>query len=750
MIDRLGQHNEVEFTLDSEGKGTVVLETDPKNWNDDEKTYERDKESGGVLRKLNTFVEFTKEGYDYLYGSMLSFGVSNEISVTKRGKDKLSLNEKWRVLYNACLDMTKASWSLDKRIFKVGFKQGGLYDRVKARISDSYDLVNTKSADGKDISTLQTVVEQVTDRELLRISEATVIDETEIEYSHSGGDRDTARAVPFQFDPNNDRDFISSVSSFGSPIPFASGDYVDGQVGSLLLLRSDRFRTRTFSGKVKLQFTGVSPGTARLEKVYYLYNETNQTYEYNGKKETLQTEPMGAGNILEHDFVNDVISLEQNEALAISVHTDYTGPIDDVSYQYLETSLRVIENDSFPITPALNLLPHELFDRLLEKITGEKGLLISNLLGRTDIGYDQDGEWAYLGVSSGFWARGFDLPDTGILSGITNLLSLGSEKKQFTISLKDAYDSLYAIVPVIWGIETRNGKEYFRLEHYSYSQQDFVGVQYGRSINGKYTVLQASKPEVKILSDKLYTNVTVGFEKGGNDYEEISGLSSPHGKSEFNTSLRNTPEKKYTVVSKIRADVEGYNLARRKQASETRDEDTPYDQDLFFRHLKKVGSQYFSRTWPDDLTEAPQGDEVYSPDTMGNLLITPFRCALRHGKIIATAVYKKPFETFNWISSNCFSDFSTTVAGEDELFEDGNVQNKDLGTPYVSELLLEFEGKVYQEMIDQIEGFTTINAEQIPNWYGKYEVLVEGELFRGKMVKVAINREGKHEIALIP
>lgn len=750
MIDRLGQHKEVEFVLDSEKKEPLTLATNPKNWNDDEKTYEVDNDSGGVLRKLNTSIEFTKDGYDYLYGSMLSFGVSNEVSVTKWGKDKLSLNETWRPLYQTCLDMAKASWQLDKRIFKVGFKQGGLYDRVKARYSDNYDLVSTKSADGKDIPQLKTIVEQVNDRELLRISEGTVIDDTRIDYDGSqGGDSDTARAVPMEFDPNSDREYIGNVFVAASAIGYSGGNYADGSEGTLMFRRSDRYRVRRLDGKVKLTFKNNVLGTAKMEKVFYLYNESNQTYEFD-IKETLATVSMGNGAVLQYDFNNEEIPLQQNGAFALSIYTD-VNPIngDDVHYEYTDTQITVTEDDSFPTTPALSLLPHEMIDRLLEKITGEAGLLISNLFGRTDIGYDVDGEWAYLSTSSGFWARGFDLPATGILSGLENLFSLDSERKQFTISLKDALASLNTIEPIVWGIEKRNGKEYFRLEKYSYKHQGFTGIQYGRVVSGEYRTLQASKPEIKVLSDLLYTSATVGFDKGGNDYEEITGLSSPHGTSEFNTSLNNVDEKEYKATSKIRGDVEGYNLARRKQAASTNDEDTPYDQDLFFRHLKKVGNQYFIRNWEDDLDSAPQGDDIYSPDTMGNLLLTPFRCALRHGKLIATAFYKNPLATFNWVSSNCFSKFSTTKDGT-ELFEDGNVQNSELGTPYVSEFLLSFEGKVYQEMIDQIEGFTTLEGEQIPNWYGKYEVFVEGELFEGRLNKVSINNEGKHEIALIP
>jgi len=407
-----------------------------------------------------------------------------------------------------------------------------------------------------------------------------------------------------------------------------------------------------------------------------------------------------------------------------------------IEYVYEDADITITEDDSFPSTEALDILPYEMVDRLLEKITGEKGLLKSSLLGREDLGYDKDGAWAYLAVSSGFWARGFGLEDL--------------QEKQFTIALKDALESFYTIAPIVMGIQKINGKEFFRLEKYEYTFQNFVGVRFGRTIDGDFRHTQASEPKITILSGDLFTGVKMGFEKGGNDYEEISGLSSPHGQSEFNTSYKGSKSNVYTKVSKIRGDVEGWSLARRKQATEFPDEDTSYDQDLFFRHLKRVGAQYFLRLWQDDFLEEPKGEDVYSPETMGNLLLTPFQCAIRHGKIIATSVYKEPFSKFTFISSNAFSSFSLTSLPGVEIQENGSVENQDLGKPFTSEYKLEFEAKAYQEVIDQIEGHTNFNGISTSNTNGIVEVKLDGILFTGKLLKSEINGSGKHEIALLP
>lgn len=734
MRDMLTQSKEVEFVLDSERTGTTLLETDPRNWNDDEKRFELDKESKGVLRKINTKLEFAKDGFDILYGHALSYPMDTAISISKYGKDVTSRNESNRLLYQSYLDMPKAEFDLDRKLAKVPFTQGGLYDRIKARMTNKYDIVTKRSANGKEITDLSTITEQVSGRQIFRRSIGAVEDGVGIDHPVSGNDEDVARAVVFTIDPNSDIDNIKNVPVGTESVPYNDGDYAAGQLGSLLFTRSDRLRTRRINGKVKITLdpAKVHSGFIRLEKVFYKFNKDSNTYEYiaNSRKALAQVSTNVPANVLEYEFIDDRIVLDTDEAMALAL---YSNTDNGIGYFYDETSIEITEDDSYPPTSAKCILPHELFERLLEKITGEKGLFISNVLGRVDLGYDTDGEWAYLATSSGFWARAFDLSE-----------------KQYTISLKDALDSFNAVFPVMWFIETRQGKECLRLEKYEYGHQSFDGIQLGRTINGTFNYIKAANPEVTLLYGNLYTGAKIGFEKGGNDYEEVSGLSSPHGFAEFNTSLESIDENIYVKLSKIRADVEGHELARQKQANLHPDEDTSYDQEIFFRHLKKVGNQYFLRTWQDDFDSVPQGESVYSPNTMGNLLLTPFRCLLRHSRLLATSVYKDPTGTVNWISSNCFSDFTTTRTGESALNEKGSILNEDLGEPFITEFLLKFDGKVFQEMVDQIEGHTYINGERIPNYFGKYLVMVGTTLYEGKLNKVEINGEGKHEVVIKP
>lgn len=736
-MSKLGFDNDTQFELSSDRLPPVVV-NEPKNWNDDDKSYEKDDKGGGTLLKKNTELEFRGDGYNFIYSHILAFGYSSQVSVNKTGKDVLALNEKWRSLYRSKLDILNATYT--EKGVSVSFTQGGLYDAIIARYTDTYNLVSRKSADNLDITELSTVLEQVAGRAIERKSLLDVEDGKLEEISVTGGDDDTARAVPFDIVTNSDSDFINGITPGANSVFYSEGEYADGETSHMLYDRSDRNKTLLLNGKVKLQVLDTQSGTLRLEKVWYGFE--NDIYVFD-RKETLATIDSGQNlGILEYDFINDEVNVDEGESFAIVLYENMNGSGSrDMSWEYLDTSLEILLDDLFPPTQSKVLLPHEAGDRFIEKITGQKGLFYSKTFGRTDIGYTENGEWSLLGCSSGFWARSFDIGEP-----IVNKDGEEVEEKQFNISFSKWFDSYSVIQPLYWGIELRNGKEYFRCENYNFINQDFIGIRLGRTILNEFQYIPCQKLERTILTDELFTSINIGFLKGGNDYEEVIGLSSVHGQAQFNTSLNLKENNVYSKISDIRADLEGYELARRKQSINTQDEDTEYDQDIFFRDLIKKGTGYWLRSYSDDfegsLEDGIKG-ATYSPETMGNFRLTPFRCLLRHKKIIATGLFPEPNGFITFISSNCFSSIEI-----DGLKESGSIQNRELGKPYINGWLLSFEGKVYQEMIDQLEGFTVVDGERIPNFYGLFEAKTgTGELVRGRLISSKINGNGQHEIA---
>lgn len=735
---RLGQNNDVEFELSSDVLDPIIID-EPTNWETDEKSFERAPQGGGTLLKLNNVFEMGKDAADYIDQVMFIQGFNCSVYLTKRGKDTTKKSEDWRVFYRNRLDPTSFKFkdNRGRRRVEASFSQGGLFDKILARYNDKYDLVNTKSADNIEIGELETIIEQVDGRAFFRRSELFIDDLTRVEVEFLGGDRDNARAIPFQVEINSDRESLSGVTPGADSVPYANDTYAIGQVGSLLYYEAPIEVELVLKGKVKLRMIDTEDGVMKLE--YVFYETVGDDLIFRERRELTQIDTGVNLNILEYDFNDEKVVVPRGWSLGIVAYTRVDGGIgvEKIVYDFLDTKLTVKLDFKYDPTQALVLLPHELFERLLQKITGEKGLLISNLFGRPELGYSDTGKWATLGVASGFWARGFDLGEP-----VTDANGDLTPKKQLNISLKEAFESFNVPEPLYWGIIERNGKEYFRLEDYKFTQQDFIGVRLGRVNSKGFSYIPANNYETNPLNDELYTRLEVGYEKGGSEYEEVFGLSSPHGIAKWSTCLKEMPEKPYVKTSVIRADIEAYELARIKQSTFNPDEDTEYDQDLFFRHLKKVDNTWVLRKWQDDFEEEPKF--IYSPNTTGNLLLTPLNCLLRHKEIFSTGLYLEPLKEVVFISSNCNSDLEL-----DGLAENSSILNKDLGKPYINGWVATFEGKVFQSFIDELEGQTYVNGEFIPNWFGIYEFVLNDRIVQGKLIKTTVNGNGNHEIALI-
>lgn len=722
-MDNLGFRNEVYFELVADNADSLIIQ-EPLNWDSDDRSYEISSNGGGVLMKTNTELKLAKDGSDWCRKLQLINGFDATATIIKRGKDITRSDEAWRKLYYSELDLLNATWN--ERTCKTTFKQGGLFDKITTRYSDDYDLVNTESADGKDIGEVKKVVENCTGRAIFRKSELEVSNEYIQEIELTGGDRDDVKAIPFVVVSNSDGDYINGITTGANSVAHSSDAYDVGETSFMLYDRSDRQKELRLKGNINFEVIDSYGGNMYLEYVWYDY--INEEYIFNRSEQKATIDTGISLNNLSYDFNNETIMVGEDESLAIVLRwrsDSYTAVIQKakLKYKYSNTLLAISLDDLYPPTQAYNILVKDLFKRLVAKITGKENFISDYL--------DSD-EFKLLSITSGFWSRGFDfIPNQADAEGETK------DPKQFNISLKTATESLNCLVPVFWFIGTVNGKEYLRLEHKDFKHQNFIGVEFSRTIEGESIKIPVSNLERTILTKELYTFLEFGYEKGGTDYEEVIGLSSAHGKLSYNTCLTNKETSKYSQISRIRADVEGHELARIKQFINFPEEDTTYDQDLFWRDLIVDTGGYRLRQPLDDFNTLPSGG-IYSPETTGNLRLTPRANAIRHSKIYATGFYNK-LNPITFISSNYFS--SIIIDG---IKESDSIKKEELKKPYINGYLLSFEGVVYQEIIDKIEGKT----KGIPNWYGLFEIETnEGDIYRGRLIKSIITGTGKHEIA---
>lgn len=726
-----GYSNSVEFELISPTlRGLVsagvyddLVIPEPINYNDGiGNIYERDKNSKGFLKTKSNQLEFHGKGKDNLILQIASKGIAEDIFLRRSVKSKYRLDERWRAISDTFMDLGELSY--DDHTAKIKATQGGLYKILDSKKSDELDLMDNTSLTGADIGNLDRKSVLLDGRDILRISEMSVEDGTETSAIVSG-DSLNARTPPFTVDPNSDRDHISS--NFGDQLSAVSGSYAAlsfDKASNVWYYNADLDTELTLNGRVELRITNAQPGTLTMDVVKY---QNGVDLENPSIYEQLTTgNPGQLGAVIAYDFVNYKIPVLKGESIAIGILSD---TFDGIRYQWFNTKVEVREDSTYPPSNVLGVTYKELGNRLVAKITGQSDCFESSLM-------ESGGLWEGHIVTQGFWAREF--PDI-IQEGTDE-----ERKIQFSTSLQDFLDHLYAIKPIAWWVEKRGNKEIMRVELLSYTQQNFTGIKYAEITEDQYgkkstIYIQASNVKRKTLKDNYYSTITLGSDKGGENYEEVSGLQSISGKASWST-INNKSKSEYKKLSPYRLGDVDLELARRKPFSEFPDVDTRYDSDFMVIDCKIIGNGYYLKKWQDVYEVAPKN--VYRVDTAFNLEFTPSRFFLNHSSEINVGLYQYSQESVYFNSSNCNSSFISKKIGELELREDAPIPHSRLDNPAIRPVSVDFDLEVDDELEEQILGETN----GIPNWFGLVAVETGQGLEYMRLVKVDTNKEGKHKL----
>ncbi len=731
-----GYSNNVEYQLVSKtlldykksGAMDSLVIPEPINYDEGVRNiYERDKDSKGFLKTKSNDLEFHGKGRENLILQMAAKGVAEDIFLRRRIKSRYRLDERWRTISETFLDMGELEY--DRSTAKTKATQGGMYKLLDSKQSDDLDLMYDKSINGVDIGQLTRQSVTVDGRDILRISELSVPDGTLTKAIVSGGDSLNARTPPFTVDVNSDSDHISS--NFTDQLSAAGGTYADqlsiDKQNNVWYYNADQDTVLVLNGRIELRIEPghANSGSLTMDIVKYQNGiDLDGSFIYDA---LTSGNPNIENNIIAYDFVDYELPISKGESIAFGVLTDTS---DGVWWKWYNTSIEIREDSKYPATSLLGVTYQTLGERLVARITGVQDAFRSSTL---DIG----GIWEGHIVTSGFWARGF--PDI-IQEGTDE-----ERKIQFTTSLKDFLEHLYAIRPIAWWVEKEGNKEVMRVELLSYTQQNFVGIRYAQITEDEYgrkttTYLQpSSKVKRKTLKDNFYKTVILGSDKGGDDYEEVAGLQSISGRASWST-INNKSEAEYKRLSPYRLGDVDIELARRKPYTEFPDVDTKYDSDLMVLDCKKVGTGYYIKKWQDIFETAPKN--VYRVDTAFNLEFTPARFFINHSSEINVGLYQHSQESVYFNSSNCNSSFESKKAGENLLREDAPIPHTRLDRPRIRPTSVDFDLEVDEELEEVIIG----NNNGIPNWFGVVAVDTGEGIEYMRLVKVDTNKEGKHKL----
>ncbi|PKP28898.1 MAG: hypothetical protein CVU01_02725 [Bacteroidetes bacterium HGW-Bacteroidetes-18] len=729
--------NRVRYTLKNKNFKPLEI-TEPIGWKDDDKEFAKIKGYDGMFTNFSNSLKFIGEGKDYILLVDALEDINGDIRLTKDVRHPKT--DKWERSYDGFLDLS--TLEEEDNFVTVKFNASGLEKLIKSRESEQLELERTDTLDGVEIGPILPKKVALNGRKIFLKSLLEVLEVDKVSDGFrrqaSDGYNEGQLAIPVTINYESD-DLIHTVQK---NVFEQAGHITTGQPAGMFYANNNKTKDLKINIKVtcKIKPRSISASNIimRVDLVRYGggedFNLLTRTPLY------VVPNPYNMDNhIINVDYTTtNFPSLLAGESLGLYWYGsgNFSGalfnPNDYLYVDFEETVASInIEEDSFYEKSISNvLLPYEVCNRLLQIITGRTDALYSEALGRTDLGYAEDGPASLIGMTHGHWIRDFQEGD--------------ELYKKFTTSLKDFFTSFLATHNLTVGIEKIGFKERIRIEEKKFFYNRNVTIKLGKVINGKFEYIQVNKVKRSKVIEHYYSSLEVGYEKGG-EYEEINGLWEYNAKSTFTTPI-NRLKNPLQILSKYRADLIGQEIARRKPKKDFPTEDTNYDKDIFLNDLKRGITDVFEqRVWTDDFDQQPTG--TYDPESATNLRLSPFNMLLRHGSTITSGLTKNLSEFIRYGSTTGNSNLKTKLIGKPEYAENGNIEISKLEKARFVPTLIKFEYPVDFEMTQILVGSSVILGKTIPNVYGLVAFKNEkGEIEKGYLDNLKPNNKGNWEI----
>jgi len=725
-------NDRVDYELYNKDQGTLTGIM-PIGWQSDEKEYARHETYHGIISRFSNSLKFTDTAKDFIQLVDEMGGINSDIQLKR--KEKHPQTDVFVETYRGNLDLSTKETEDGK--LSIKFNSGGIEQQLKARESDQVEIDRTTSIDGKTIPEIQPITVALDGRRIfLKSKMETVLSDNSISLyceSNAGNTRNQTAGIPFSV-INKSHEQVQDVLSGNT------ANSTTGTTGMMFFANSDKKRTLQIKTNFTFKFD------ANQDHIDWSTFSINLTKFKNGVAYDLPTRislfALGSKDAINAAIgrtysvnYDNTIDVEAGESLAIEAYQNVDFKVSPNAKLSIDLSnisgTLFIEEDSFSEKSSTKaVLAHELIDRLVTIATGKEKAFYSDFLGRTDLGYPVDGPGSLTGITHGFWIRQFDkFPIPTDIPKVENLF------KPLTTSFKDAISSLDAVWNVGIGIETVGNKERIRLEELSYFYNNNVTIRLPN---------QAKKVKRYCAAEYYYSSLEFGSEKGGT-YEEACGLDEFNTKSTYTTVI-NRVKGDYSKISKYRTDNYGPEFARRKPKSLNDTEDTPYDNDVIMMDLKRgVTSIFKQRKWQDDLEHEPTG--VFNPESAFNLRFSPFNCLLRHSWWFGGGFKKYMTDYVRYGSSTANSQLKTKLIGKNEYAENGNIINSELTAARFFPEWIEFEHVCDFDIMQKVEGTTTIQGKEIKNFYGLVEFINEdNEKERGFLFNLKPNGKGQWKL----
>jgi len=686
----------VEYELYNENYDRKIV-PEPIGWKDDLVQLKRSTKNFTTLTKYMTNLEFTGEGAEFITQVYDLFGFEAKIILTKRRMHPTKMEVE--TMYIQILDGYTYQYEDGK--VKINSIESDLMAKINGYKGESVELIRTTSIDGVEIPALE-LRDATIDGKQLQLVSKWGISENDNPYRIPFGIGNTFEYTTFQMDQIANSD----DQTFAVTNPrLANGNDnkpLSGSTQNLFYAIAQDDKVLDFSVDLDFEFTRTR-FTSMSEHFFVLYliifydDSINGNSQYRYKERFPLAADSGVIRIDEDGkevkgltYKNrTTLNLAKGESAALAIFgTSYEQEAAYLTYNKID--VRIVEDSLVEPTQQKVIYVYDAIEQLIRIMTGETTpILVSNYFGRKELGYEEDGEGAYMTICSGFMARNF-------------------EDKPLSTTFDDMMKSLFAVLNVSYSFEKEGHKEYIRVEplEYFFTEKRYI---LSKEVASKDIKFSVSK-------DFSMPGLTIGYENGGDSYTEAVGLDEYNGLANWLTPLSKAGGK-FERISPYRADSTGLEFARRKPQLNFPTEDTDYDEDVFLLDMKVFGNVLKLRTWDDDFATPPEN--IYNPATAYNLRFSPTQMFDRHSFMFGAGLttYKDSVVSFG------------SMTGNSQLIQDGIQLRQDRA---ISEL----ENPKFKNIMIEFKMDTNYYDEQaiIDNIYGIFEFSNEkGQIFQFRL-----------------
>lgn len=297
---------------------------------------------------------------------------------------------------------------------------------------------------------------------------------------------------------------------------------------------------------------------------------------------------------------------------------------------------------------------YEAFDRCTQLILDDQYPFYSAKFGRTDIQYDNSGNYystsnqlTYAHIQTGLNQRGLTLTDPN---------------NPISISFNDLFEGANAIWNLGYGFETIGDNIRLRIEDYAYFFEDVEILDLSDRIN-KYDIVSEVMPSLVPIEIKS------GFKNF--EYLETNGRAEPNTTSQRTTIINTTS--KYEIVSPLMGDTMSIlnNLA--EDANTT---DAKGDNKIFIIKTQESGSEWIAEK--DTNIQIVSGS-LFGEDLL-NRYFLPSRMVVRHGNRIKSGLRLFPNSYLRFQKQEKLNTLETIGEGY-PIFENGDILVSSLDSP---------------------------------------------------------------------